>query len=505
MSIHTLEEVLHPQSIAVVGASGSGGRGAGFITPLLDFGFKGKIYPVNPKYSEVLGMKAYPTIKDIPDTVDFVISAVPAPQVPKVLEDCSQKGVKGIHLYTARFSETGRQDAIELEQEVLEKAKKWGIRIIGPNCMGVYYPQQGLSWSSDFPKEVGTVGLASQSGQAAMEIIRSASQRGVFFSKAISYGNAIDFNECDFLDYLSQDPEVKLILMYIEGVKDGQRFFPALRRATATKPVIIIKGGRGKAGTRATASHTASLTASTEIWGTLISQAGAFSARNIDELIDLAVSFYFLPPIRGRRVGVAAGAGGATVLAADQCEEAGLDVIPLPPELRESLKKRGVRIWDWISNPADFSINMGDTDFGPTELLQMMAENENFDLIIASVSAPGRGGPPHGPPGKGGPPGGSSSAHGSGPPAKGGPPHPGGAQMSVDDYLAQYQKINSVKPLLGLVPDISPSSDDWDEARWKSASEVATKLIEAKIPFYPTIERAARAASKLIDYYQQRR
>ena len=171
MSTHTLEEILHPQSIAVVGASGSGGRGAGFITPLLDFGFKGKIYPVNPKYSEVLGMKAYPTIKDIPDTVDFVISAVPAPQVLKVLEDCSQKGVKGIHLYTARFSETGRQDAIELEQEVLEKAKKWGIRIIGPNCMGVYYPQQGLSWSSDFPKEVGTVGLASQSGQAAMEII----------------------------------------------------------------------------------------------------------------------------------------------------------------------------------------------------------------------------------------------------------------------------------------------------------------------------------------------
>ena len=176
MSTHPVEEILHPQSIAVVGASGSG-RGGGFVTPLQRMGFKGKIYPVNPKYPEVMGLKTYPTIRDIPGPVDYVISAVPAAEVPKILEDCSHKGVKGVHLYTARFSETGRQHAIELEQEILQKAKKWGIRLIGPNCMGVYHPRRGISWEEGFPTEPGSTGLASQSGQAAGEIIRSAQYR----------------------------------------------------------------------------------------------------------------------------------------------------------------------------------------------------------------------------------------------------------------------------------------------------------------------------------------
>ena len=467
MSTHPVEEILNSQSIAVVGASGSG-RGGGFVSPLLKFGFKGKIYPVNPKYPEVMGLKTYPTIRDIPGTVDYVISAVPAAEVPRVLEDCSHKGVKSVHLYTARFSETGRQHAIELEQEILQKAKKWGIRIIGPNCMGVYYPRRGISWEEGFPTEPGSVGLASQSGQAAGEIIGSASTRGVRFSKAISYGNAIDFNECDYLDYLSHDPETELIIMYIEGVKDGKRFFPILRQATATKPVIIIKGGRGQSGARATGSHTASLAGSVQMWEIAVNQAGAVSVDTLEELMDLAVSFCFLPPIRGRRVGVAAGAGGATVMSADQCEEAGLDVIPLPAEIRQELKSKGVPTWDWIGNPADSSIT-GDANFSPIDMLEMMAKNENFDLLIASIGAPWR---------------------------RGNQP-----QIPVDTFLEPYKRINSFKPLLALVPDRSLGIDDWDDPSWKASCEVRTKLIAANIPFYPTIGRAATAARKLVGYY----
>jgi len=406
MSAYSLEEVLHPESIAVVGAS-ERGRGSQFFSTLVDLGFKGKIYPVNPKYSEIMGVKAYPTVKDIPGPVDYVISAAPAPQVPQIMKDCAEKGVKCIHLFTARFSETGRQDAIELEKEILRIAREGGVRIIGPNCMGLYNPRLGIGWDSDFPKDTGSVGLASQSGQAAREIIGKTTQRGVFFNKAVSYGNAIDFNECDFLEYYGRDPEITLIMMYIEGPKDGNRFFNILREVTRTKPVVIIKGGRGQSGTRAVSSHTASLAGSMEIWNTMVSQAGAVAVSSIEELIDTAVSFYFLPPITGRRVGVAAGAGGATVLAADQCEEAGLDVIPLPQEIRDDLKSQGIQIWDWIGNPADFSINMGDADFAAPQLLKMMAMNPNFDLIIASIGAPGRGGPPGG-----GPPGGRPSGGG---------------------------------------------------------------------------------------------
>ncbi len=488
---HSLAEVLHPQSIAVVGASDDG-RGSQYFSSLIDFGFKGILYPVNPKYTEVMKIKAYPTVKDIPGPVDYVISAAPAPQIPRIMQDCVEKGVKGIHLFTARFSETGRQDAAELERNILRIAKEGGVRIIGPNCMGVYYPKMGISFQPHFPKESGSIALASQSGQAAGEIINKTTQRGALFNKAISYGNAIDFNECDFLEYFANDPEIKIIMMYIEGPKNGSRFFNLLREVTRKKPVVIIKGGRGRSGTRAVSSHTASLAGSTEIWNTMISQSGAVSVDNIDELVDVAVSFHFLPPIVGRRVGVAAGAGGATVLAADQCEEAGLDVITLPQEIREELKSQGVQIWDWISNPADFSINMGDENFGPQQLLKMMAMHPNFDLIIASVNIPGMGGPPSNP---------------NRPPRKGGPPW-ANAQMSIDEIVNQYKQINDYKPLLGLIQDRSPDAKDIndprEEQRWKTACEVTGKFIELKIPYYPTISRAAVAASKVIGYYQMR-
>ena len=192
MSPYSLEEALHPKSIAVVGASDSG-RGSQFFSTLVEYGFKGKIYPVNPKYSEVMKYKAYPTVKDIPDPVDYVISAAPAPQIPTIMDDCVQKGVKCIHLFTARFSETGREDAIELEKLVLAKAKAGGVRIIGPNCMGVYDPKLGMSWNTGWPTEAGSVALSSQSGQAAGEIIGTSTSRGLLFRRAISYGNAIDF------------------------------------------------------------------------------------------------------------------------------------------------------------------------------------------------------------------------------------------------------------------------------------------------------------------------
>jgi acyl-CoA synthetase (NDP forming) len=498
MAEHSLEEVLHPRSIAVVGASDEG-RGSQFFGTLIEYGFKGALYPVNPKYSEVMKLKAYPTVKDIPGPVDFVISAAPAPQVPQIMQDCVQKGVKGIHLFTARFSETGREDAAELERHILRIAKEGGVRIIGPNCMGVYYPKMGMAFQPQFPKVSGTIAFASQSGQAAGEIIGKTTQKGAFFNKAISYGNAIDFNECDFLEYFAADPEVKLIMMYIEGPKDGSRFFNILREATRTKPVVIIKGGRGQAGTRATASHTASLAGATEVWNTMISQAGAVSVSSIDELVDVAISFHFLPPITGRRVGVAAGAGGATVLAADQCEEAGLDVVALPKEIREELKSQGVQIWDWISNPADFSINMGDEGFGPAELLKMMATNPNFDLIIASVNIPGWGGPPGG---RGGP-----GRGGRGRPGGGGPPW-ANFNMSVDEIVNQYKQIADYKPVLGLLQDRSPVTDTDDLARenerWKTVCEVTAKLIENNIPYYPTVSRAASAANKVIDYYQRK-
>jgi acetyltransferase len=473
MSTHSLEKILHPQSIAIAGASSNPtAYGYHFTRHLFDYGYRGKIYLVNPNYPEILGLKAYPRLRDIPESINYVICCIPASGVPELLEDCSQKGVRAVHLLTARLSETGRPDAIKLEREILRLARKRGIRLIGPNGMGIYYPKEGLSFGYDFPKEPGTVGALFQSGGASMEFIRSASLRGIRFSKVISYGNALDYNESDFLDYFSEDSETKIILNYIEGVKDGKRFFNALRNAASNKPTIIIKGGRGKSRMRTVASHTAALAGSMKTWETLITQSGSIPARNLDEMIDLAVSFQFLPVITGPRVGITGGSGGTSVLLADECEEGGLDVIPLPPEFREEVKNKAPSIGDWLGNPADISI-AEEAGLPTGDILQMMSRNEDFDLLITNI--------------------GDDSPWGE-------------AELTnhlkreVDSCLKV--KRRNPKPLLVILREKSLAVESHNNWRWKLLTELKTQLATANIPVYPSVSRAVRAVKRLIDYYQ---
>ena len=471
MSTHPFEEIIHPRSIAVVGASDSG-RGGGFVEPLLEQGFKGELYPVNPKYTEIMGMKAYPRVRDIPGPLDYVISSIPASAVLDLIDDCAYKGVKAIHLFTARFSETGRKDAAELEQEILRQSRKSGIRLIGPNCLGLYYPDEQIAFNQGMPKDSGCVGLAAQSGQAVGEIVGFAAQRGVRFSKAVSYGNALDFNECDYIEYFTQDPQTELILMYIEGVRDGRRFQRLLKQATKIKPVIIVKGGRGEAGARATASHTASMAGSRLMLQSLINQAGAVMAADLEEMVDIATAFYFLPAFTGRNVGVAGGGGGSSVLAADICEEAGLNVIPLPEDIREDLKSQENPIWDWISNPADFSISMGDRSKA-TIIIEIMAKHSEFNLLIVFVHGPWR---------------------------KYNKP------FSLDRHMEPFRLYLKKEVPLIVVFEGRPRGSG-KEAEWyeKTAYEIKEWVISEGLPTYSTMGRAARAVSKLIRYYEKRK
>lgn len=471
LSDHELEDILHPASIAVAGATGGSGRGPRFVTAHLNLGFAGTIYPVNPRYTEISGLKCYSSLKEIPGPLDYVICSIPASGVLGLLDECSQKGVKAMHLFTARFSETGRGKDADLEKEVLKKARQKGIRLIGPNCMGVYDPRQGMGWCDDFPREAGTVGFASQSSFAAHDFILLSAARGIRFSKVIGYGNALDFNECDYLDYFARDPETRIILMYVEGVRDGPRFLDSLRRAASVKPVIVIKGGRGNAGAKAAASHTGSLAGSMKIWEAVINQAGAVSADTLEELMDLTVSFHFLPPFTGRRVGIAGSGGGPSVLAADECEEAGLEVTPLPDEIRQELKSQGSPIWDWIGNPADMSITAGSITAG--DMLDIMARNSHYDLLIAIM----------------------------------GVPHYIRRQpdMKVEAYLERYKmKFGSRKPLLAVVPDQSLNLNSFNEPDCRLLSGVRTSLISAGIPVYPTMVRAAKAVNKVTGYYRKK-
>ncbi|MEE8399759.1 MAG: CoA-binding protein [Desulfobacterales bacterium] len=472
---HPLEEILHPRSIAIVGASTNPySWGYSFTCHLLEYGYKGDIYPVNPKYDEILGLKSYPNLRDIPGHVDYVISCVPASGALDMLEDCAAKGVKGVHLYTARFSETGRPEAAELEQAVLAQAKKTGIRLIGPNCMGLYAPGEGIAFAYDLPKSSGPVGYISQSGGGAALFVHIAAMRGIGFSSVISYGNGLDLNESDYLDYFSRDPDTEIILMYVEGVKDGPRFFRSLKHAAATKPVIIVKGGRGRSGAQATASHTASLAGSMDTWEGAIGQAGAVSARNYDEMADLATLFRFLAPIRGVRVGIYGGGGGPSVLAADECEEAGLDVIPIPKAIRNELKTRAPEIWDWIGNPIDLSILPG-ASFTGIDMLRLMAEDPHFDFLIGQLTE-------------------VPLATREGTVMR--------SMGEIQEYVDIRDKAK--KPLLVVLGEKSLATADYDHWRWKLTGDVRTELLAAGIPFLPSMKRAAEGVKKVIDYYQRR-
>ena len=313
------------------------------------------------------------------------------------------------------------------------------------------------------------MGLISQSGSVAYELIETATTKGMYYSKGISYGNAVDFNECDYLEYFAQDPETKLIVMYIEGVRDGKKFLEILRKTTIKKPVIILKGGRGKSGTRAAASHTASLAGSMEVWNTAMKQAGAISVAHIEELLDVAAAFYFLQPAYGNHAGVAGGGGGESVLAADLCEEAGLDVIPLPDEIRAELRKQNRPIWDWVTNPVDFSIAMEDAVSG--YITKMMVNNHNFDLSIIFIDP---------------------KAH---------------LQLVSNDALLNDFPLDDlkVKPLFVVLLDRGRSMKDTAGETNKIYIDLNTKLIEKRIPTYPTIARAANAAVKMINYYKKQR
>jgi acyl-CoA synthetase (NDP forming) len=264
----SLEYIFHPRSVAIIGIPSDQAQpiGSGLLDPFSELEFDGKLYPVNPKGGKWRSLKVYSSLEEIPGPVDYVIVAIPASATPKLIEDCVAKGVKAALFVAAGFSEVGTEEGRRLEEEIVEIARKGGVRIIGPNCFGIYCPKTKLSSGLGFPKECGNVGFISQSGGSYFYTVRAAASRGVRFSKAISYGNACDLNESDFLEYFAQDPDTEVIAAYIEGVKEGRRFLKALEEAAKMKPVIIHKGGYTEAGIKTAASHTGALAGENVIW-----------------------------------------------------------------------------------------------------------------------------------------------------------------------------------------------------------------------------------------------
>jgi len=390
---HPLETLFYPKNIAVVGASPKGGLAGGrwggntYIEGSIKLHFKGKIFPVHPTAETILGLTAYKSVRDIPDDVDLVIFSVPFKVVLDVMADCAAKGVKYVHLFTAGFSETGREDLARLEKEMIEIARQAGIRVIGPNCMGLYCPEGGLAWANEFPTSPGPVGFVSQSGQLAGHFISLAAGKGVRFSKVVSYGNASDLQNHEFLEYLAQDDKTKFLGSYIEGLKDGREFFELAKQITPVKPLVVYKGGTTEGGSRATQSHTASLAGSPKIWKALCRQTGIITARSLEDMAATLSALMRLPLPRGRNVAVLGGAGGGSVTMTDMAEEAGLRVPHLTDKTIRAIEAFVPIQGSSAKNPLDImGAFFGRGPENIMTLMDLLRDDPNIDALIFNQS-----------------------------------------------------------------------------------------------------------------------
>ncbi|MPZ99192.1 MAG: hypothetical protein GEU80_07610 [Dehalococcoidia bacterium] len=488
MSTHPLDPIFHPRAVALVGVpSSDNDMSRGFLTALLEQGYEQEhgLYPVNPKMTEVRGLRCYPTLLDTPDPVDHVISLVPARVAPELVEQCVQKGVRSIHFFTAGLAETGDPELIEVERRMIERLRDAGIRAIGPNCMGLYVPRSGLAFMGGFPTEPGNVMLISQSGANAGDIIHGLGRRGVRFSKAVSFGNGADVRAHDLFDYAASDPDTEIVTAYIEGAQDGRKMFEAVKRCAAVKPTIILKGGLTAAGARAANSHTGSLAGSVQIFEAMCRQAGAYRAETMDDLHDLVIGVATgARHIRGRGVALVGGGGGFAVLSADAIATAGLEVPPLPEASKARLREFIPLAGTSVNNPID--TNAGGPE-GMLRTLGIVAEAAPIDVVITNPMLPRQPGAP----GPGGPP---PAAADELPPEE----HDERMQRAADrasGQLAELQTETGV-PFVALLRGREVEGDAAD--RFQQAATAAG------IACYPTVHRAARTLAQLMVWRARR-
>ncbi len=325
------EAAFNPRSIALIGASAKEGKlGHILMRNLLD-GYPGTLYPINPGEAEIMGYRAYPRLQEVPGAVDLAVVALPPEMCTQAMRDCAQAGAKVALVLSGGFAEVG-QEGLVRQQAMLEAARAGGVRMIGPNCFGLYNCNLGLNASMGFglPPRGGNISLVTQSGAYGMAIFGLARQRHLRFAKILSHGNKADLTDHEILDYFARDDETDVLCMFLESVSDGRAFFEALARTSRRKPVVIAKTGRSSAGRRAAASHTAALTGDATAFVTAVRQAGAVLAESGLEMVDIAEALSRQPLPPGRRVGIITNSGGTGVEITDMCERFGLSVPELP-------------------------------------------------------------------------------------------------------------------------------------------------------------------------------
>ncbi len=383
IDVSSYRPIFYPENLAVIGASESPMKFGGmFLRAILSHGYKGDIYPVNPRGGTIHGMKAYARVEDIPGPVEFAVISLPAAHVPDAVKACARKGIKGAEILSAGFREAGPEGAA-LERETLEEARKGGVRLIGPNCFGVYSPEAGLTLmpGADFSREPGRVGLISQSGGGACDVAYMCMGRSVHFSVVVSYGNGMDLSAAELLSYFEADEATGIVGAYIEGVDDGREFFNALKSCAQKKPVVVLKGGLSTQGHRGTMGHTGSMAGSTETWKAALKSAGAIQAGDSRDLVECLMAFNCLEGFTGGGAGILAGGGLRCVDGLDSASEYGFAVPELDPgtaaKIQSLLPPAGGR----GANPVDLANPVMSPDV-INPVMEMLSERDDIGFMV---------------------------------------------------------------------------------------------------------------------------
>ena len=383
-----LEPLLNPRSVAFIGASNDPGKwGFIILSNLLHGKFPGKIYLVNPRQKEILGMPVYPSIAEIPETPDMAVIVIPPPSVPQVIQDCLDKGIRAGLVITAGFAEVDDQGQ-QLQRDMVHLARQGGMVLAGPNCNGILspYSQFYCTMPTMYPQP-GQLAIVSQSGNVAGSVAGDIMSRGFGISHFISSGNEADLHTADFLEYLEQHEPTKVILSYVEGFRDGRRLFEVASRVTKKKPIVMLKAGDTSAGARAAKSHTASLAGSDSISEAACKQAGIIRVQNLDEMLNVGCVFLGQPLPKGSRIAIITRGGGWGVLAADACARAGLEVAMLSEKVLNELDKY-LPPWWTRSNPVDMVAGLGE-DIS-SNLLNILLSSPEIDGVITLGLSRGR-------------------------------------------------------------------------------------------------------------------
>lgn len=375
-----LESLFNPASIALIGASHSEEKLGGVILKNL-LRFRGKVYPVNPRYSELMGIRSYPSVMDIPEKIDLSIIIRPAEEVPGIIRQLKGK-TSSVIIESAGFAEIGK---VDLQNEVKVLGGEYGLRILGPNCMGILNPYRRLDTFFLSQERLrrpgkGNIAVISQSGAILSCLVGEIAsiRRGI--SVAVGYGNAVDINESDILEYLLHDRKTAVVIIYIEGLTDGRLFVEKARELSKRKSLLILKAGKGRGGQAAAFSHTGRLAGRYEVFHSIMRQFQIREVSDLDELMDSAKALSFQRPVRGHRVCIITNGGGSGVLAADECMRQGLDLPQLSEEIREKIRPQFPEYYG-INNPLDLTAQVKDDDY--ITALKLLKDDFDAFIIIA--------------------------------------------------------------------------------------------------------------------------